>query len=191
MVLRFASDVQNDMAKKFAQLKANGFRFSLTMDEWTSIRGRKYANVNLHCDGETFCLGLVQCLGSMVAERCGDVVREILCKYGLVESDIVAITTDGAKVMVKMGRQLPFTHQLCMAHGLHLAVMDVLYSKEVIAMVPSGEVDDREEAAGDGLVRAVEDVLVEAGGDWLEDEEHDYGTFQIGREEPNDELPLS
>lgn len=48
--------------KKFAQFKANGFRFSLTMDEWTSIRGRKYANVNLHCDGGTFCLGLVRSL---------------------------------------------------------------------------------------------------------------------------------
>lgn len=88
-------------------------------------------------------------------------------------TDIVSITTDGAKVMVKMGRQLPIIHQLCMAHGLHLAVMDVLYSKEVIKMVPSGEVDGQEEEAG-GDSGAHEIVLIEV----EEDEEID-GAFQV------------
>lgn len=184
LVLRFASGVRQDMTKKFALLKAAGCRFSLTMDEWTSIRGRRYANVNLHSDGQTFCLGLVRCIGSMVAERCGDLVRNLLTEYGLVESDIVAITTDGAKVMVKMGRQLPFIHQLCMAHGLHLAVMDVLYSKEAIAMVPSGEVEDREESGGD--------ILAAEERDWFaEEEEENDGAFQVDQVLPNDELQLS
>lgn len=63
----------------------------------------------------------------------GEGTRSSTCiEYVLLETDIVAITKDGAKVMVKMGRQLPFTHQLCIAHGLHLAVMDVLYSKDAI-----------------------------------------------------------
>lgn len=53
-----------------------------------------------------------------------NVVRGVLSKYGFVESDIAAITTDGAKVM---RRYITFTYQLCMAHRLHLAVMKVFY----------------------------------------------------------------
>lgn len=146
IVLRYASEVRVGITKELAAMKASGYLFSLTMDEWTSIRGRRYANVNIHCNGKTFCLGLVRCLGSMVAERCTELVVELIKAYGLEETDIIAITTDGAKVMVKMGRQMPFTHQLCIAHGLHLAVMDVLYAREAIAMV---EVGDRVEGAGE------------------------------------------
>lgn len=86
MVLRFAASVRQDMAKKFAVLKASGCRFGLTMDvmdEWTSIRGRRYANVNVHCDGQTYCLGLVRCVGSMVAERCVQLMTNLISEYGL------------------------------------------------------------------------------------------------------------
>lgn len=56
---------------------------------------------------------------------------DALQTVGLDLRDISGITTDGASVMKKLGRLLtekvhpqPFYHQLCMAHGLHLAVLD-------------------------------------------------------------------
>lgn len=41
MVLIFASGIRRDITEELAVLKASGLLFSLTMDEWTSIRGRK------------------------------------------------------------------------------------------------------------------------------------------------------
>lgn len=46
------------------------------------------------------------------------------------ESDIVNLITDGAKVMVKVGKLFPSEHQLCIVHGLQLAVIEVLYKKQ-------------------------------------------------------------
>ena len=52
-------------------------------------------------------------------------------QLGLVLSDFKGITTDAASVMRKVGEMLkkaaepsPFYHQLCLAHGIHLAVLD-------------------------------------------------------------------
>ena len=43
--------------------------------------------------------------------------------------DIVAIVTDGASVMTKLGRLLSgvVEQQLCLAHGTHLAITKVIY----------------------------------------------------------------
>lgn len=48
-------------------------------------------------------------------------------------SDIVGTTTDGAAVMVKFGSLLDSHHQQCLNHGIHLAIMDVLFKRVNIA----------------------------------------------------------
>lgn len=48
-----------------------------------------------------------------------------------IDRNVFSITTDGASVMTKLSEEyikVPF-HLLCQAHGLHLAVTDLLYSK--------------------------------------------------------------
>jgi hypothetical protein len=73
-------------------------------------------------------------------------VSERLKKFGLnFETDIIGITTDGANVMVKVGRLLPCYQQLCFAHGIQLAVIDVLYKKEVQKEVEHTEIDESDE----------------------------------------------
>ncbi len=67
-------------------------------------------------------------------------------KIGL-SSDIVAATTDGAKVMVKFGRLIPSLHQLCFSHGYHLAVCDFLYKPQVPQHPDTSE--DEEETSDD------------------------------------------
>lgn len=47
----------------------------------------------------------------------------------MLNSDIVAATTDGAAVMVKFGTISNFIYQTCYNHALHLAVTEVLYNK--------------------------------------------------------------
>ena len=46
-----------------------------------------------------------------------------------MESDVVAIVCDGASVMVKLFRVSRVEYQLCIAYGIHLAVMAVVYKK--------------------------------------------------------------
>lgn len=123
MVMNEARTVRDQFKSVFKSLKEKGQRFNLTMDEWTSTAGRRYANVNVHCEERIFCLGLKRCIGSMPSEKCIALIRNILTDHGPDENDIMGITTDGAKVMIKMGRLLPSIHQQCMAHGLHLAVL--------------------------------------------------------------------
>lgn len=54
-----------------------------------------------------------------------------------LEKDIVCITTDGPNVMVKVGKLIDAEHQLCFAHGIHLAVCDTLYRKTTIQIESS------------------------------------------------------
>ncbi|CAF4947360.1 unnamed protein product [Pieris macdunnoughi] len=45
------------------------------------------------------------------------------------DTDIIGMSTDGASVMVKVGKLMNCYQQLCFAHGLQLAVINVLYKK--------------------------------------------------------------
>ncbi|KAJ2951978.1 hypothetical protein O0L34_g4241 [Tuta absoluta] len=70
----------------------------------------------------------------MPAEVCISLIQARLAAYDLTlsdcDNDVVAMTTDGASVMSRVGRLLPIFHQLCLAHGIHLAICDVLYKKD-------------------------------------------------------------
>ncbi|UYV60502.1 hypothetical protein LAZ67_1001339 [Cordylochernes scorpioides] len=80
--------------------KEKGQLFSITLDEWTSIRSKRYQNINIHS-------------------------RTKLLEFGIdFKTYIVCVTTDGCPMMVKLGHIIGPLQQLCYAHGLHLAVMD-------------------------------------------------------------------
>ena len=46
-----------------------------------------------------------------------------------LHTDIVAIITDGASIMKKVGKIINIDQQLCFAHGVQLGVIEVLYKK--------------------------------------------------------------
>lgn len=151
----FYMQIKEEYIELFRIYKRNGLKFAITFDEWTSLRKRRYGNLNIHVDGKTFCLGLIRCNGSMPAEKCASLITDKLKEYQLEATDIVGVTTDGAKVMEKMGRQLVYSHQLCMAHGLHLAVSDVLYSIEPLSvrdLCGDSNQEDEDDDEFDGLV---------------------------------------
>ena len=43
---------------------------------------------------------------------------------------VVAITTDGASIMIRLGKDIEPLHQVCIAHAIHLEVCDVIYKKK-------------------------------------------------------------
>ena len=89
-------------------------------------------NINLHYSDGKFCnLGLARIDGACPSEKAVEMVKIRLRDFGLSFSDIVSCTSDGAAVMVKFGKLIPSYHQLCYNHGVHLAILDVLYKKPV------------------------------------------------------------
>ncbi|XP_017477378.1 PREDICTED: uncharacterized protein LOC108367302 [Rhagoletis zephyria] len=67
----------------------------------------------------------------MTAEVCVEKLQERLLDFQLnLDQNIVAITTDGASTLIKVGRLREPYQQLCFAHGLQLAIIDALYKIE-------------------------------------------------------------
>lgn len=150
IIYRYADNVQADFIKEFTNLKQKGQRFSLSFDEWTSQKNHRYINLNLHHDDKHFNLGLIRIHGSCTAEHCIELVSERLNIFGLVmEIDTIGITTDGASLMVKVGKLLPCYQQLCYAHGIQLAVVDVLYKKKPHKEVEQAATDESDECEDD------------------------------------------
>ena len=82
-------------------------------------------NINVRAGTSRFwSLGMVRVFGTML------VLETKLAMFGLsLQHDIVAICTDGASVMKKVGQLVTAKQQLCYAHGISLAVLDVIYKQ--------------------------------------------------------------
>ena len=131
MVVDHANLKKNEMIERLAIMKEAGSRFSISLDEYTSTRNRKYLNINLHSKTKLFCLGLVRVKGSLPAEALDELVKNHLEKFKIdMFNDLVSSTSDGAAIMVKWGRSIPCEHLLCVLHGINLAIIDVLYTKD-------------------------------------------------------------
>lgn len=129
-VMNYSEIIKKQVTAELKHLKSAGERFSLSFDEWTSTSNKRYMAVNVHSYKKFWNLGLVPIYGSMTAENCLRVLKERLSKFDIsLETDIVAIVTDGPNVMIKVGRLVCTEQQLCLAHGVNLAVCDVLYEK--------------------------------------------------------------
>lgn len=130
IVTNFANTVQSDFIIELEYLKNQGKRFSLSFDEWTSQKNHRYLNLNLHQKEKHFNLGLIRIHDSCTAEHTISLIKHRLKSFGLdADTDIIGMSTDGASVMVKVGKLMNCYQQLCFAHGLQLAVIDVLYKK--------------------------------------------------------------
>lgn len=130
IVLQYANKIKQDVVNEISQHKLSNEAFSLTLDEWTSIKNRRYMNINVHRSNNKFWnLGLCCIHGSMPAERCISVIKSKLKEFGISLANIVSVTTDGASVMKKTLKLIDANHQLCLVHGIQLAVIKVLYNK--------------------------------------------------------------
>lgn len=161
MLLREVKAARERFISIFTGMKKRGVRFGLSNDEWTSTAGKRYANLCIHAEGKPYCLGLKRCLGSMPSEKCHTLITDELRVYDLEEKDIMGITTDGAKVMIKMGKESPFVHQQCIAHGLHLAVTDVLYKKRPVVLGESSYDEVSNLNGGEQDIQHIEDDIQE------------------------------
>ena len=105
------------------KVKANTC-FSVTMDESTSVLCRRYMNINVHCQNDVINLGLMTMLESYGAEKILQLLEKQLADFGItnMQISVVSIVSGGTSVMKKLVKISQLNHQLCYAHGVHLAV---------------------------------------------------------------------
>ena len=76
----------------------------------------------------------------MPADKCVALVKQKFGEFGLkLSTDIVCMCTDSASVMKKVGKLMAVEQQLCYAHGMQLAVLDVLYSRQTSTAADADE----------------------------------------------------
>ena len=78
------------------------------------------------------------------AEKIFQLLEKQLAHFGItnMQTSIVSIVSDGASVMKKLGKISQLDHQLCYAHGVHLAVCDVLYKNRSVTHIAGEDYDD-------------------------------------------------
>ena len=84
---------------------------------------------------------MVRVWSSQTAETVLKLVELHLADFKMNFTHIAAMVTDGASIMVKLGRLAPCEHVICLSHTLHLVITDVFYSKK---KSDSGEDADEE-----------------------------------------------
>ena len=145
MVIDYGKMIQQRYKLELINMKKQNRKFSLSFEEWSSLKNRRYLNLNVHIQNKFWNLGLVRVHGSLPAESCIKLIEERMDLFGLnVHEDVVCIATDGAAVMLKVGKLLCCEQQLCFAHGIHLAVLDDLYKKPVYKSVE--EINDNNDS---------------------------------------------
>uniref|UniRef100_A0A2A4J3N7 BED-type domain-containing protein n=2 Tax=Heliothis virescens TaxID=7102 RepID=A0A2A4J3N7_HELVI len=145
IVVKEADKIKRLLKAEIQNLLKEHHKFSISFDEWTSIRNRRYLSLNLHSHnfsgGNKFKnLGLIRIYGSLPAKKCVEEIKRKLDEFGVsLEKDIVAETTDGCSMMTKFGKFLSSYHQKCIAHALQLAIADVFYKKSEALIANAAE----------------------------------------------------
>ena len=122
-----AKDIVIDHLQK--KIKEN-CRFALSFDEYTG-KNRRYLTINVHSEnGVCYNLGMVRVWNSQTAETVLKLVELRLADFKMNFDHITAMVTDGASIMVKLGRLTPCEHVVCLSHTLHLVITDVFYPKK-------------------------------------------------------------
>ena len=117
-------------------------RFALSFDEYTG-KNRRYLTINVHSDnGVSYNLGMVRVWSSQTAETVLKLVELRLADFKMNFTHIAAMVTDGASIMVKLGKLVPCEHVVCLSHTLHLVITDVLYPKKKSECGEDADEDD-------------------------------------------------
>lgn len=128
---------KEELKNKLNEIKEHSGRFSIVVDEWSDLSYKKYINVTVRtysaeCKSfNIFNLGLEEVTVKGSAENLEMLIKKKLSEFSLhFERDIVASTHDGAPVMQKYGRNIQAVSQLCIIHGIHLCVVEAIYTEK-------------------------------------------------------------
>ena len=144
-VFEFYQEAIPAVTDELKQGISKGLRFAVSFDEWTG-KNRRYLTLNVHTkDADFYNLGMVRLWASQTAETILKLVTVRLQEFGVELHHITAFVTNGASIMMKLGRIAPCEHIVCLSHTLHLVITDVFYKKKKTADdSDSEETEDQE-----------------------------------------------
>ena len=116
----YAQEVKEKLKCSIKEFLKSGQRLALTLDEWTSLRLRRYLGINVHLNGEPKGIAMVRIHGTHGAYEAEIHLREKLEDYGIsLDKDVISHTTDGESKMLSLGERLDIIHQVWI-HKLHV-----------------------------------------------------------------------
>ncbi|KAH9631749.1 hypothetical protein HF086_014750, partial [Spodoptera exigua] len=89
------------------------------------------------------------------------VLEERLLAFELsLKDDVICTTTDGASVIVAFGRDASIFHQQCLAYGIQLAILDVLYKNKDNCQTRNKKVFRKSPTINDLLQKYVKEEMI-------------------------------
>lgn len=199
MVMRYAESIKVKNKVFIKELLQKNARFGLTFDEWTSTNSTRFFNLTLHySDSQIINLGLFKVTGKATSKNLLALIKKSLEHFEIdFEKHIVGIMTDGCRTMKKLGEDAASVlQQLCFAHAIQLAVLDVLYQKknfkkdnEWLSHDESGDDWDQQKDDNEKNDETAESTNQESDEDT--DEENDEEDYCDSDDEPENDLTLN
>ena len=94
MAINQSKSIKTEIKSEISEAKKAGIRMSITNDESTSTRNRRYMNINAHFQSVFKSLGMSRVHGSLPGEKCAELVLKRLEDYGIDLKMVVCFTTD-------------------------------------------------------------------------------------------------
>ena len=117
--MSYAQEVKDNIKSDISKHLKSGHRVHITLDEWTSLRLRRYLGVNVHLNGEPKGIGMIRLEGTHDAAAAEAHLHELLAKYNIsLKKDVVSHTTDGESKMLSLGERLDIIHQVWISFSL-------------------------------------------------------------------------
>lgn len=131
LILSYFDTAKKQIIMDIQKIIENNGRFSVVLDEWSSIKQRRYLNTFLYGPSDNFFnLGLVYIPGKCGAIEIRTMIEQQLQEFNInFEKHIICTISDGPNVMKSFVKNSPVLGIFCLNHGIHLAVIDVLYKK--------------------------------------------------------------
>jgi hypothetical protein len=98
--------------------EARGFRCHWTNGQVGAIAAT--STFITRAKGDNINLGVVRIVGSLPAKAAINVFKMRLEEFGIDISKHIVGITDGASLMMKVGKDISVNHVTCLAHGIHL-----------------------------------------------------------------------
>ena len=131
-ILEFADDVKQLYKLEITkEVKEIGF-MSISIDEWTSNKNKKFLNLNIHSKVKFWNLGLVRINGSTNHHLINKEIAKLLNQFDIRIENIIGLMSDGASINTAIANEANLYQQQCLAHGMQLAIKAAIYDQNII-----------------------------------------------------------
>lgn len=128
MIYTYGDEIKSYYIDRINHFLKIGNKISISIDDWSSLKTRKYMNIHLYSNDFNLSLGLIRLLEHNPSFKYVDILKTKLLEYNIkICEDVISLTSDGCSTMLALGKLISPIHVVCMSHGIHLAVTKTFY----------------------------------------------------------------